>query len=234
MSDNDPIPDDGPIPDKGPIIPKKRPPSPEEHIRFYLGSMDPDGNVEQATDELARAAWRDPRIQEALDLLREFFATPIGASNRERAHSLDGLEDFESFHSEFAPLFAVGHLRAADMLTSGRGYQRFKRSLGNGQMLLDQVRATLNETDALFLEEVLAEAVRRAKRSRAFLRKLGEAAHQANWLIQHKLPELRFGERFDAALHEQSTTGEDTAVAGSSAAIAGLAVFGVLIITSTP
>jgi hypothetical protein len=228
MSDNDPI------PDKGPIMPKKRPPPPDEHIRILFERIDQDGNVEQATDELARAAQRDPRIQEALDLLREFFATPIGASNLELANSLDNLGDFHIFHSEFAPLFAVGYLRAADTLTSGRGYQRFKRSLGNGQMLLDQIRATLIETEPQIHEEVLAEAVRRAKRSRAFLRKLGEAAHQANWLIQHKLPELRFGERFDAALHEQSTTGEDTAVAGSSAAIAGLAVLGLLIIMSEP
>lgn len=214
-------------------MPKKRRPDPDEHLTYFFRSIDPDGNVERAADELAQASQQDPRLQEALATLQAFLAEPIGASDLETTARLgDDFGDFGSFAREQAPLFGVTHIRAADMLTDGRGLERFGRRVRQGQVLLDRVRVALTDTDAQFQGRVLTEAVRRAERSPTFRLKLLGAAHQADWLIQSKLPEVRFGEPFDAAFRENRAAGDDGNPPGASAAIAGLSVLALLIVAA--
>jgi hypothetical protein len=214
-------------------MPKKSSPDSDEHLTYFFRSIDPDGTVERAADELAQASQQDPRIQEALAILQAFLAQPIGASNLEATARLgDDFGDFGSFARAQAPLFGITHIRAAEMLTSGRGLERFRRRVRQGQMLLDRVRVALTDTDAQFQGQVLAEAVKRAERSQAFRMKLREAAYQADWLIQSKLPQVRFGEPFDAALRENQAAGEDGNLIGTSAAIAGLSVLALLIVAA--
>jgi hypothetical protein len=209
---------------KEPSPPKKRRPDPEEHLTFFFLPLDPASNVEQATDELAQVAQRDPRIQEALATIRAFLMESLGTSNPEATAGLvDDFGDFDSFSTELAPLFGAAYMRAADTLTGGRGLERFGRRLRQGQRLLDRVRVAVIETDPGFVWQVLAEATRRAGRTQAFRLNLREAAHQADGLIRSKLPEVRFGEPFDAAFHDQPL-GEDGPTGLPSAAIAGLVV----------
>jgi hypothetical protein len=157
-------------------MPKKRRPDSDEHLTYFFRSMDPDDNVARAADELAQASQQDPRIQEALAAVQAFLAEPIGASYLEAAARLgNDFGDFGSFAREQAPLFGAAHIRAADTLTDGRGFERFGRRVRQGQILLDRVRLALIDTDAQFQGQVLTEAVRRAERSPAFRLRLREA-----------------------------------------------------------
>ena len=213
-------------------MPKKRRPASDEHLTYFFRCIDPDGNLERAADELAQASQQDPRIQEALAILQAFLAGSIEASDLETTARLgDDVGEFGSFASEQAPLFGATYSRAAHTLTDGRGFERFGRRVRQGQVLLDRVRVALTDTDAQFQGQVLAEAVRRAERSPAFQRELLGAARQADWLIQSKLPEIRFGEPFDAAFRERQAAGAD-GNPGASAAIAGLSFLALLIVAA--
>jgi hypothetical protein len=217
---------------KEPSPPKKRRPDPEEHLTFLFGRINPDGNAEQAMDELAQAARRDPRIQEALATLQAFAVESLETFDPEAtAGFAPDADNFDGFPTELAPLFGAAYMRVADTLTGGRGFERFGRRLRQGQML-DRVRAALTDTAQEFLPEVQREAVRRAGRSQAFRSNLLEAAHQADWLIRTKLSEVRFGEPFDAAFQEDQPPGDDGPAGLSSAAIAGLALFAFVMVAA--
>jgi hypothetical protein len=214
-------------------MPKKRRPDSDEHLTYFFRSMDPDDNVARAADELAQASQQDPRIQEALAAVQAFLAEPIGASYLEAAARLgNDFGDFGSFAREQAPLFGAAHIGAADTLTDGRGFERFGRRVRQGQILLDRVRLALIDTDAQFQGQVLTEAVRRAERSPAFRLRLREAAHQADWLIQSRLPQVGFGEPFDAAFRENQAAGGGGTPGRASASIAGLSVLTLLIVAA--